>query len=375
MHGIGDPQSYHTLTLASARGIRFTGAMLQATPDLLHDLWYLAVPGHRIARGKTQPITLLGKTLLVGRDAQGAVFAMLDFCPHRGIPLSYGTFDGTTIECCYHGWCFDTQGVCTKIPSLTEDDKVEPGKIKAKHYPAREIEGNIWIFMHDGKVPETLPEPPAIPGPASKQFFHVDSVLFPCPIDDAVIGLMDPSHGPFVHKSWWWRTRKSIHLKEKSFEPMGLGFRMMPHKPSSNSRAYKILGGGLETQISFSLPGLRTEHIRAGRHHIVLLTALTPVDAKNTMLHQFFYTSSGFVNLLKWLALPFGKAFIRQDLDIVVKQQRGLNQPDHPPLLLLGAADQQALWYYKLKRAYLAAQAETVPFENTLRAKTLRWRS
>lgn len=351
--------------------------MLQATPDLLTDLWYLALPGGKLARGKTMPVTLLGQTLLLGRDAQGGVFALLDFCPHRGIPLSDGTFDGTTIECCYHGWCFNTQGVCTKIPSLTDEDKVEPGKIKARNFPCREIEGNIWVYMpaHGSKAPEELPAPPTIPGPEGKQFFHVDSVEFPCPIDDAVIGLMDPSHGPFVHQSWWWRTKRSIRNKEKSFAPRGMGFAMLPHAPSSNSRAYKILGGGLRTQISFELPGLRTEHIEAGKHHIVLLTALTPISETRTMLHQFFYSSSRAVNLLKYLAVPFGKAFIRQDLRIVEKQQKGLSQPGHPPLLLMGGADQQALWYYKLKRDYLAAQEQNLPFENTVRARTLRWRS
>ena len=42
----------------------------------------------------------------------------------------------------------------------------------------------------------------------------------PCNIDHGIIGLMDPAHGPFVHQAWWWRSRASIHEKEKHFEPI-----------------------------------------------------------------------------------------------------------------------------------------------------------
>jgi phenylpropionate dioxygenase-like ring-hydroxylating dioxygenase large terminal subunit len=60
-------------------------------------------------------------------------------------------------------------------------------------------------------------------------------MIFSCGPDHAVVGLMDPAHGPFVHRAWWWRSRRSIHEKEKRFEPAPLGFRMCRHAPSANS--------------------------------------------------------------------------------------------------------------------------------------------
>jgi len=123
------------------------------------------------------------------------------------------------------------------------------------------------------------------------------------------------------------------------------------------------------------LPGLRTEHITIGsKYHIVLLTALTPVGEETCELHQFMYTNIPLINALRGLLTLFGKAFIGQDLDIVKKQQEGLNG-DHPSLLLLGDADVQALWYYKLKKDYLEAQANDMPFTNRIPEKTLRWQS
>jgi phenylpropionate dioxygenase-like ring-hydroxylating dioxygenase large terminal subunit len=349
---------------------------MSTSRELIYNMWYAATPAGSVKKGATLVKTLLGQKILIGRGRDNGVFALRDFCPHRGMPLSCGMFDGKEVECCYHGWKFDTKGVCTSIPSLTEDDTTDISRIKAKSYPCREADGIIWVFVTAPKMraPDPLPDVPAPPVALKGGFYHVDSVLFPCDIDHAVIGLMDPSHGPFVHASWWWRSHRSMHAKQKKFEPTGLGFKMAAHKPSSNSRAYKILGGVPTTEITFQLPGLRTEHITIGKHHIVLLTALTPIDEQTTELHQFMYTTMPLLNALKTVLTPFGKAFIQQDLNVVKKQQMGL-EGEHPSLMLLGDADAQAMWYFKIKKDYLEAQAANVPFVNHIPEKTLRWRS
>ena len=68
---------------------------------------------------------------------------------------------------------------------------------------------------------------------------------------DAIVGLMDPAHGPYVHQQWWWRSAKRQLDKAKLFEPRELGFSMARHAPSKNSRAYRLLGGQPETEITF----------------------------------------------------------------------------------------------------------------------------
>src|SRR2546427_819688 len=92
-----------------------------------------------------------------------------------------------------------------------------------------------------------------------------------CSVDHGIIGLMDPAHGPFVHQAWWWRSRHSIHEKQKDFEPIPYGFRMSAHTPSSNSAPYKILrfyadADSITTTIDFILPNMRSEIIRVGKY-------------------------------------------------------------------------------------------------------------
>ena len=86
----------------------------------LREAWYYAVPSDKLRRGKTRAKIMLGEPLLLGRDRDGAAFALRDLCPHRAMPLSFGRFDGREIECRYHGWRFGTDGGCTAIPALVE---------------------------------------------------------------------------------------------------------------------------------------------------------------------------------------------------------------------------------------------------------------
>jgi phenylpropionate dioxygenase-like ring-hydroxylating dioxygenase large terminal subunit len=317
------------------------------------------------------PKTLLGEPLLLGRDAAGGVFALRDICPHRGMPLSYGDFDGSEIECCYHGWRFGTDGRCKAISSLSEAQPLDLARIRVKPYPALEVQGHVWVFF--GSDPAAAPEPPRVPDIGDESYALVETMQFDCTMDDAVVGLVDPAHGPFVHRSWWWRTRRSIHEKEKSFVPSPLGFTMTRHKASKNSKVYRLLGGVPESEIAFRLPGVRIEHIRAGRHVVCNLTAVTPIDERHTEVTNALYWTVPWLDALKPLLRPFARSFLGQDRAIFAKQREGLRH--HPTLMLVGDADMQAKWYYRLKNEHARACAEGRPFVNPVKPRTLRWRS
>src|SRR5690606_26301233 len=122
--------------------------MLEATP-ILRNFWYLALAGARLPRGAMRTTRLAGEPLLLCRGADGRVFALRDICPHRGIPLSYGRFDGREVECCYHGWRFAADGRCTAIPSLVPGQDVAVERIRCGAYPCCELQGNIWVYLGD----------------------------------------------------------------------------------------------------------------------------------------------------------------------------------------------------------------------------------
>jgi hypothetical protein len=76
---------------------------------------------------------------------------------------------------------------------------------------------------------------------------------------------------------------------------------------------------------------------------------------------------------LKPLLLPFVRVFLGQDRDIMARLQQGLRHD--PPLMLIGDADTQAKWYYRIKNEYARARNEGRPFVNPIKDRVLRWRS
>ncbi len=341
--------------------------------EFLRDIWYFALPSDKLKVGQLLPMTFLNEPVVLGRLSNGVAFALRDICPHRGIPLSDGRLVGDEVECCYHGWRFDSSGTCICIPSLTDDQEMELSRIKINEYPLYESAGCIWIFVpSDFRIQTKTEIKSVIPSQFARPAM-VEKLIFPCHIDHAVIGLMDPAHGPFVHQSWWWRSRKSIHKKSKKFGPSELGFSMLRHTPSSNSLAYKILGAEITTEISFKLPGIRMEHIEAGRNTLIGLTTVTPLTSNSTMIWHMVYWSVPYLSLVRPVLRPFLKRFLRQDRDIVKKQQRGLKH--NPDLLLVNDSDVQAKWYFRLKKAYAESKQNKEAFINPIKATTLEWRS
>jgi phenylpropionate dioxygenase-like ring-hydroxylating dioxygenase large terminal subunit len=343
----------------------------------LSNLWYMAGLSASLKRGELRRVMLCDQPVLLARNAAGEAFALRDICPHRAAPLSAGRFKDGNVECPYHGWQFRGDGVCAQIPSVLADQDIEIGRIHVDAYPLKEQDGLLWVFMAaDVKNPAPSLEPPRIPigsaaGTAQPRF--VESQLFPCEVDHAVVGLMDPAHGPFVHRAWWWRTEGSIHEKAKHHIPSERGFTMVSHKPSSNSFAYKILGGDIKTEIRFELPGVRFEHIRAGKREVVGFTAVTPLDKAQTLVTQVFYWNSPILSLIRPLAAPFVRTFLGQDRKIVELQNEGLKFS--PPQMLIQDADVPAIWYHRLKKAWADSVTNGTPFSNPVQERVLRWRS
>lgn len=342
------------------------------------DAWYVAGLASDLSPGRLKALELMGEPVMLGRSRGGMLFGLRDVCPHRAAPLSAGGFhraaDGTeTVQCPYHGWRFGADGACTAIPSLTADQAMEVGRIRVRRYPVAESQGLLFVWLGASAASEPDGPPPVFPGVVGGAPKLVDRTVFEAHIDHAVIGLMDPAHGPYVHRQWWWRTAGSEHDKEKRFEPRDMGFAMVRHAPSSNSRAYALLGGRPATEITFRLPGLRWEHVTVGARQLLSLTCLTPLDAGRTQVLQVVWSDHPAVALLKPVLAVMARTFLRQDREMVNLQARGLR--DDPALLWIDDADRQARWYQALKREHLASRREGRPFVNPVEPATLRWRS
>jgi phenylpropionate dioxygenase-like ring-hydroxylating dioxygenase large terminal subunit len=336
----------------------------------LRGLWYMPALASSLKPGAMRREMLLGEPVLLGRMRDGEAFAMRDICPHRGVPLSAGKILAeNSVECPYHGWRFRRDGVCSAIPSLVDGQDFAPEKIRVRHYPVREQDGLIWVYVAAKNEAPAI-EPPKVPAPNAIPRWH-EAQTFPCDIDHAVIGLMDPAHGPYVHNHWWWN--RTPRVKEKHYAPLPMGFVMTPHKPSK--AAYSLLGD-VTTEITFELPSTRFEIIKGtllGRAFtIVGLTVCTPRDEEHTDVIQVFYWPN-WLFFIRPFFMALGPTFIGDDRKIVELQREGLKF--NPNLMLIQDSDQPAIWYHRVKKAWAESQESGGEFVNPMRERTLRWRS
>ncbi len=346
----------------------------------LTDTWYFAALSSDLKPGKLSRLELLGEPVLLGRSAAGKLIALRDICPHRAAPLSAGRFHreasgAETVECPYHGWRFGADGACTAIPSLVADQEMDVSRIRVRRYAIAESQDLVFVWVGSGHRVDGEPNeaPPTFPGIVGGGPKLVDRMDFDAHIDHAVVGLMDPAHGPYVHQQWWWRSKSSQHEKAKRFEPRDQGFAMVRHEPSKNSRAYAILGGEPLTEITFRIPGMRWEHVTVGKRQVLSLTCLTPVNDKTTRITQIVWSDHPAFFFLKPFIAAGARVFLRQDGDMVNLQNQGLKYD--PSLLWIDDADRQAKWYQQLKREWIASRREDRAFVNPVEAATLRWRS
>lgn len=344
----------------------------------LTDTWYFVALAPELRPGRLFKRQVAGEPIALGRSPGGALFALRDVCPHRAAPLSAGRFQRDafgveSVACPYHGWRFRSDGACAAIPSLTTGQALDLSRIRVRRFPVVESQGLVFLWMSAAPAGEPDHAPPVFPALVGDPPKLVDGMVFDAHIDHAVIGLMDPAHGPYVHRQWWWRTAGSEHDKEKRFEPREAGFAMVRHAPSSNSRAYALLGGRPETEITFRLPGLRWEHVTVGSRQVLALTCLTPIDESRTQVTQLAWSDHPAFSLLKPVIAAMARTFLRQDAEMVRLQSPGLVR--QPNLLWIDDADRQAKWYQALKREWAACRREGRAFENPVPPTVLRWRS
>ena len=101
---------------------------------MLKNQWYAVEFGEEV-RDTPHKVQVMGQQLVLYRDTAGRVVAHSDICIHRGAPLSGGKVKGDCVECPYHGWQFDCEGVCRKIPGLVNEDAARERRAGEREAP------------------------------------------------------------------------------------------------------------------------------------------------------------------------------------------------------------------------------------------------
>jgi len=162
--------------------------------DGFANLWTIVGLGRDVAPGAMLPLRVAGERVVLFRNADGTIAALIDRCPHRGVALSLGKLRDGIVECPFHGWRFDGTGRACHIPWNPDAKTANLGAIAL---PVYELDGLVWLYTGfepaDGPQPiETLKH--------EKIVLCGQSVTWKVHWTRAMENMLDSPHLPFVHK-------------------------------------------------------------------------------------------------------------------------------------------------------------------------------
>ena len=128
--------------------------MLVTKESIFRRFWYPVIPRSQLS-DKPASFELLGQKIVLWLDRSDRSIAAKDRCCHRSAQLSKGKIIDGNIACPYHGWQYDGQGVCVKVPQL-EDDTQIPKTYQIETYQTQEKYGYVWVCMGEplNEIPE-----------------------------------------------------------------------------------------------------------------------------------------------------------------------------------------------------------------------------
>lgn len=247
--------------------------------------WYAILETDELKAGQPQSFKRLGVEMVGWRDAAGAPIIMEDRCAHRQIKLSLGKIVDNCIECPFHGFRYDAEGACQRIPANGKNGVV-PKIFQVKTYPVREEYGFVWLWNGEAQA-----EYPPIPFfPELEGFAHA-TLRKPWPVDysRAIENQLDVAHLPFVHATTIGKGGRTLvdgpycKLEDDAlyvWTKTELDTGQVAPRPSEIRQPDEHWG------LCFKFPNVWTLHI-VDRLHIMV--AFAPVDDENTQMYVRFY--------------------------------------------------------------------------------------
>ncbi|MCP4501681.1 MAG: aromatic ring-hydroxylating dioxygenase subunit alpha [Deltaproteobacteria bacterium] len=250
--------------------------------------WYVVATSKDLQKAarKKRPlqVQLYGQPLVVFRQNDG-VAALLDRCPHRGVPLSKGNIREGRISCGYHGWEFDDEGECQHIPCLQGSPKAKARRVPA--FAAQEKDGYVWVFGEAGGKPDEKPFSFPLLDDDKYSIIRAD-VVMDGSLQQVAENALDVPHTAYLHGGLFRKEGAGnkidvvIRRNSERCEAEYIG------EPSPKGIIGKILapgGGVVEHFDRFLLPCIsQVEYSLGKKSHILVTAALTPIDDFRTRL-------------------------------------------------------------------------------------------
>jgi nitrite reductase/ring-hydroxylating ferredoxin subunit len=100
-----------------------------------------------LKKNSSRAVRAFGRDWLVFRGADGKPGVIDRYCCHMGADLLNGKVVGDSVECALHGWHFDGEGQCRKIPALKNSDVNQLSSRRQNRLPCQDAFGVIFVYF------------------------------------------------------------------------------------------------------------------------------------------------------------------------------------------------------------------------------------
>lgn len=161
----------------------------------IKNAWYVACRPEEI-QDKPLGRSICGQNMVFYRGLENKVYALEDFCPHRGAPLSLGYVENGQLVCGYHGLVMGCQGKTHSMPAQRVN-----GFPTIKNFAAVEKYGFIWVWPGEQSLADES-QLPVLEWADNPEWsyggglFHIQ-----CDYKLMIDNLMDLTHETYVHST------------------------------------------------------------------------------------------------------------------------------------------------------------------------------
>jgi phenylpropionate dioxygenase-like ring-hydroxylating dioxygenase large terminal subunit len=316
--------------------------MLVTQHPVLRRFWYPVMPIANLAAQMPQAFELLGQKLALWLDAEGRPVAVRDRCCHRTAQLSKGVVIEGCLRCAYHGWSFNGQGACVRVPQLPPEQKI-PASYQVDAFNCVARYGYVWVCLDDAPL-LPIPNIPEAEDPAHRlipQFCEA----WQCSGLRVMENSFDNAHFSFVHAASFGSIEQPKPAAS-TITPLDFGLVIHSEVPVINPPAQQKNLGMTEAyttrfvESTWYMPFSRTLKITYpnGLMHLIF-TAATPVSDRVSQIVQFCVRNDTEAEAKAADIIAFDRQVVLEDqvvlestdydtpLDVTVEQHMPSDQP------------------------------------------------
>ncbi|MBD5655211.1 MAG: aromatic ring-hydroxylating dioxygenase subunit alpha [Candidatus Eremiobacteraeota bacterium] len=319
---------------------------------MIRNTWYVA-GFTRNFHYKLEKKVIAGRPIVMWRTTDDRVVAYDGRCCHKRFPLWKGKLlDDGTLQCGYHGWCYDSSGACVKMPNQP-NVAISP----AAHlhpYPVIEQDGLVWLWPGEPSLCADV-KPPRIPELADPQYEAVVSEPIYVRANSRLLleNLLDITHFFPLHDGNigdYENSKIPVGLREDTIDGNAMvmttrnvsDYRLPPSYArwfgldiADRDHTHAMLSPGLvRVQLRLAPPGQLDTPEEVG---YVLCHTDTPIDDEHLVWHWIMIAKAGArfpadrsMTLAQGMALEF-PAVVADDEWALAEQQKMLEFPEALP--------------------------------------------